>query len=95
MRSHGVLDASVGIVCVVHRDVAVSVAKVRSVDGRLLRNGVGSGSGRSSGVNGGAAVVLVVFVCWRWRLSLARIVPGHLGTAVVSSRSTRRGRVTV
>lgn len=95
MRSHGILDASMGIVCVVHGNIAVTVAKVRSSNGRLLSNGIRSGSGSSSGVNGGSAVVLVVFVCWRWRLSLARVVPGHLGAAVVSSRSTGRGRVVV
>lgn len=85
MGPHGILDAGVGIVGVVHRNVAVAVAQMGGGNGRLnlvIRR-----------VDGGAAVVLVlvVFICWRRRL--ARVVPGHLGAAVVSSRGAGRGRV--
>lgn len=84
MGPHGILDAGVGIVGVVHRDVTVAVAQMGGGNGGL---------GRIRRVDRGAAVVLVVFICWRRRLT--RVVPGDLGAAVVSSRGAGRGRVGV
>jgi hypothetical protein len=90
MGPHGVLDARVGVVSIVHGNVAVAVAHLRGCNGGGGRVTSGSRSGRSSAwMNGSAAVVLVVLVSAR-RRRLGGVVSGHLGVAVVSSRGAGR-----
>lgn len=97
MRPHGILDAGVGIVGIMHSDVAVAVAHVGGGNGGGNGGGGGivvdGGRGRSSTrLDGDAAVELVVFVS-SGRRGLASVVPGHLAAAVMSPRGAGRGRV--
>lgn len=94
MGPHGILDAGVGIVRVVHGDVTVAVAQMRWGNGRGGRI-VGAGSRRSGGrsVDRDSAMELVVFVCGGRRGLLRSIVSGHLAVAVMSPRSAWRSGV--
>jgi hypothetical protein len=93
VRSHGILNASVGIVSVVHGDVAITIAQLRRASG--ARVGLaGSGSGVvdreliklvAGGLLGRRGLLRLLLLRWL----LAHIVPRRLGGAIVTSRGAR------
>lgn len=103
MRPHGILDAGVSIVGIVHSDIPVAVARRRtSCHGR---RGGWIGAGKVDGVRmsrgvdlrkSGAMILAVVVAIGRRHgsrrrlLMLALIVSRHLTSSVVSSRGPGR-----
>lgn len=97
MGSHWIFHAGVGVIDVLHRDVAVTVAALR---GRHGRRGVAGVLLLLLLLWQQAALVLIVFEAGGWlllrlrgnlrlglRLAIAVLSRGHLPGAVVSSRA--------
>ena len=82
----GYLILSMGVVGIMHRDVAVAVADGRARCHRGRRGRIGAVDGRAAVV---WAVIVAVACCSLW-WRLASVVPRHLGATVVSSRGAGR-----
>lgn len=102
MRPHGILDAGVRFLSVMHGDIAIAVAghstgghgrhgRGRGRIGAVKNNGLTSRVKRGQDRSAAMMVRMIVPVArGEGRLRLACVIPGHLSSTVVSSRATSR-----